>query len=348
MAVDADQPRWRRWVRPVLLFLLAIAVARVVVGFIGAIDWATVGDALGHLALWQLPVLVFVVVVRQVLNASPLAIFIPGLGLYRATVNDQASILMCTVAPPPADLVIRVSMFKSWGIEVSRALAGVVMNTVSFYITRWYTPVIGFSLVLYDRFDQTFAWAAVIGTVAAAALVVVVRIVASGEQAARWIGALAGRIVHRVRSTVDPDAWADAVARFRAHVIDNLRRGLPRSLLALLAMVAVDALALVLAVRFVDVPASSLPAVEIVAAYMVTYPLTMFPVFGIGILDAASLAVMVAYAGLEYESYLVAALTVWRIVTIATPLVLGAAAIPLWKRMVPADVAGQVDERRRP
>ncbi|MDN5853422.1 MAG: hypothetical protein L0K86_11370 [Actinomycetia bacterium] len=337
MGASADQPQWRRWVRPILLFALAIAVAWIIVGLIGAIEWGTVREALGHLALWQFPVLVTVVVIRQILNAAPLAIFIPGLGLHRAVVNDQASILMCTVAPPPADLVIRVSMFRAWGIEVSRALAGVVMNTVSFYITRWYAPVIGFLLVLYDRFDQTFAWAAVIGGLAAAALVVVVRVIASGERAARWVGALAGRIVQRVRSTVEPDAWADAVSRFRGHVLDKLRGGLPRSLLALFAMIAVDALVLVLAIRFVDVPASALPTVEIVAAYMVTYPLTMFPVFGIGILDAACLAIMVGYAGVEYESYLIAALAVWRIVTIATPLALGALALPIWKHMTPAN-----------
>lgn len=335
MEATAEQPPWRRWVRPVVLFALAVAVAWIVVGFIGAIDWGTVRDGLGHLALWQLPVLILVVIVRQVLNAAPLAIFIPGLGMSRAFVNDQASILMCTVAPPPSDLVIRVSMFKSWGIEVSRALAGVVMNTVSFYITRWYAPVIGFVLVLYDRFDQTFGWAALVGGLAAAALVVAVRIIASGERAARWIGQLAGRIVRRVRSSVDPQAWADAVSQFRVHVLDKLRRGLPRSLLALLAMMVCDAFVLVLAIRFVDVPADALPTVEIIAAYMVTYPLTMFPVFGIGILDAASLAIMVGYAGLAYESYLVAALVVWRVVTIGTPLALGAIAIPVWKRMSP-------------
>lgn len=339
MGVRAQQPPWRRWVRPVLLFALALGIAWIVMGLVGKIDWDTVADALGHLALWQLPVLVLLVVVRQVLNAWPLAIFIPGLGLYRAVVNDQASILMCTVAPPPADLVIRVSMFTSWGIDVSRAIAGVVMNTVSFYITRWYAPVIGFALVLYDRFDQAFAWAALVGGLAAAALVVVVRIVASGERAARWIGHLAGRIVQRVRSTVDPDGWADAVSRFRGHVLDKLKQGLPRSLVVLLAMMFCDALVLVLAIRFVDVPSGALPVVEIVAAYMVTYPLTMFPVFGIGILDAASIAILVAYAGLAYEPYLVAAFAVWRIVTIATPLALGALAIVVWKRLPPHAVA---------
>ena len=335
MADRAEQPRWRRWARWLLLLALAIVCARIILGLIGSVEWDTVRRALGHLALWQLPVLVLVVMVRQVFNAWPLAIFIPGLGLPRAVVNDQASILMCTIAPPPSDLVIRVTMFKSWGVEVSRALAGVVMNTVSFYITRWYAPVIGFVLVLYDRFDQTFGWAALLGGAAALALLIVVRIIASGERAARWVGTIAGRIVQRVRSSVDPQAWSDAVSRFRGHVITKLRKGLPRSLLSLLAMMAVDALVLVLAVRFVDVPAHALPAVEIVAAYMVTYPLTMFPVFGIGILDAASLAIMVGYAGVAYEPYLIAALVVWRIVTIATPLVLGALAMLMWRRMRP-------------
>ncbi|UYM07299.1 lysylphosphatidylglycerol synthase domain-containing protein [Solicola gregarius] len=339
MAESADKPRWRRWLRWLVLLVLALVCARIIVGLVGSIDWGTVREALGHLALWQLPVLVLAVFFRQVFNAAPLAIFIPGLGLPRAVVNDQASILMCTIAPPPSDLVIRVTMFKSWGVEVSRALAGVVMNTVSFYITRWYAPVIGFVLVLYDRFDQTFGWAALVGGLSAAALLVVVRVIASGEQAARWVGSAAGRIVRRVRSAVDPDAWADAVSRFRGHVRSKLRTGLPRSLLALLVMMVCDAFVLVLAIRFVDVSGGALPTVEIVAAYMVTYPLTMFPVFGIGILDAAALAIMVGYAGVSYESYLIAALVVWRIVTIGTPLALGAIALLLWRRMRPVGEA---------
>ncbi|MGH1565303.1 lysylphosphatidylglycerol synthase domain-containing protein [Mumia sp. DW29H23] len=332
MGVTADV---RRFARPVLLLGLSLAAGWIIIGLVGAVDWQAVGSALGRLNVWQLALLVAVVVVRQILNAWPLAIFIEGLGLPRAVVNDQASILMCTLAPPPSDLLIRMTMFSGWGIDLSRGLAGVVMNTVSFYVVRWAAPVIGFVLVLTDRFDSSFATGALAGGLAALTLVVAIRIIASGAAAARWVGRSAGRAARVVRRSVDPEAWAQSVATFRAHIADKLRRGFPRSLLALLAMMVCDATALVLAVRFVGVPSDVIPTVEIVAAYFLTYPLTMLPVFGIGALDAAAVAIMVAYAGIAYEAPFVAALIVWRAVTIGTPLTLGAFSVLLWRRISP-------------
>ena len=55
-------------------------------------------------------------VVRQVLNALPLALYIRGVSTYRATINDLGAILMSVVAPPPSDLALRVTMFTSWGV----------------------------------------------------------------------------------------------------------------------------------------------------------------------------------------------------------------------------------------
>ena len=341
MAEKPDQPRWKRWLRRCLFLALTLAIARVIVGLVGAIDWGTVREGIGHLALWQLPVLIGAIIVRQVFNAWPLAIFIDGLGLPRAVANDQVSIMMYTIAPPPSHIVVRVAMFKSWGIEVSRALAGVVMNTLTFFIARWYAPVIGFLLVLYDRFDQALGWAALISGAAAAGLLIVVRIIASGDHAAQWVGRSAGRVAQRVRSSVEPDVWAGSVSQLRGHVLTKLRTGLPQSLLALLVMMLCDAVVLVLAVRFVGVSSEAIPIVEIVAAYMVTYPLTMGPLFGIGIFDAAALAVMVAYAGVAYESYLVAALVVWRIASVGTPLALGALSMLLWRRLGPPAVLAE-------
>ena len=103
------------------LLLLSLACAWIIVGLVGRVDWGEVCDALGHLALWQAPVLLAVLVVRQVLNALPLVALHPGVSAYRRDVqNDQAAILMSTIAPPPADLALRMAMFASWGIPAPR------------------------------------------------------------------------------------------------------------------------------------------------------------------------------------------------------------------------------------
>lgn len=53
------------------------------------VDWSQVADAIGRLTLWQVVVLLALVGVRAILNAVPLAMFVPGLGVKRAVANDQ-------------------------------------------------------------------------------------------------------------------------------------------------------------------------------------------------------------------------------------------------------------------
>ena len=60
---------------------------------------------------------------------------------------------------------------------------------------------------------------------------------------------------------------------------------------------------------------------------------------GLGILDAVLLAAFVNVGGIEIEPELVAALVVWRVVTILGPITLGAAAMALWRH----STGGQAD-----
>ena len=136
----------KAWVRPVVLLAFALACGWIIVNLVGQVDWGAVADALSRLALWQFPLLLAALMVRQVLNALPLALFIRGLSVYRAVVNDLAAHLLAVVAPPPSDLVMRVGMFRSWGIDSSRAIAGATMNALTFYVNRFAAPVIGLLL----------------------------------------------------------------------------------------------------------------------------------------------------------------------------------------------------------
>ena len=65
-------------------------------------------------------------------------------------------------------------------------------------------------------------------------------LVVRSEALARKVGTTAGRVARRVRKSVDPEAWAAACVQFRIDVAARFRRGFPRSLLALSAMLVVD------------------------------------------------------------------------------------------------------------
>jgi hypothetical protein len=329
--VPADRRR-RPWVRPLILIVVSFAAAWIIVGLVGAIDWAQVGDALGRLSVAALVVLAVAFLARQTLNAVPLARFVPGLGLKRSIQNDVTANLMGTVAPPPADVVIRVSMFKSWQINPVDGMAGVTLNMLTFYSVRFLAPAVGLLVLSFQGVERGQALAALSSALIAVAVLVSLALIIRGDAFAAWLGRTAGRVVTRVRSSVDPQVWEMATVDFRGRMAETLRKGLFPSMAALLGMVLCDALVLTLSLRFVGVDATVLTAPDIVGAFLISYPLTLMPLVGLGVLDAVLLATWTEIAGLEWEPEIVAGLIVWRAFTILGPLILGTGTLLLWRR----------------
>jgi putative heme transporter len=320
------------WLTRLLLVAIAVLVTVAVVRLVGRVDWPAVWDALTHLTWWQPVVLLVVVVLRQVLNAYPLAEFIPGVTVVRATVNDLGAILMSAVAPPPSDLAVRVGMFNSWGVSTVKGLAGTVMNTLTFYMVRFATPLVGFVLLAAVGRPPGLRWLEVGFVAVSLALFVGVLLVVRSDDLARWVGWRAGRAARKVRRQVDPDGWVRACVDFRRQVASRFRRGFPRSLLGLTGMLAADLAVLTLSLRFVGVSAADVPLVDVAIAYVFAYPFTVFPFSGLGIVDALILAAVVESGGLEVEAASVAALMVWRVFTVLLPILMGVVAVAAWRR----------------
>jgi uncharacterized membrane protein YbhN (UPF0104 family) len=277
-------------------------------------------------------VLLAVVVVRQVLNALPLALYIPGVSVLRATVNDLGAILMSAVAPPPSDLALRVGMFNSWGVPTTKGLAGTVMNTLTFYIVRFSAPTVGFVLLAIVDMPPGPRLLDVVFVAIALAILVGVLLVVRSERLATGVGSWAARTARKLRRQIEPDVWVQACVDFRDQIASRFRRGFPRSLLGLFGMLAVDLAVLVLCLRFVGVSAAEVALVDVAIAYLFAYPFTLFPFSGVGIVDALILAAVVEAGGLEVEAAAVAALVVWRVFTVAVPVVMGLGAVAVWRR----------------
>ena len=331
-SANEERPERSAWRRRLILLAFSFAAAWLIVRLVGRIDWVGTWDALGHLEWWQLVVLIGLLFVRQILNALPLVFFISGLGLYRAVLNDLTSHLLSVITPPPGDIVVRISMFTSWGIEASKAIAGSVMNTLAFYILRFSAPILGFLLILPNRFDYGFGMAALLGAAVAASLSALIVLGLRSELLAERVGRIAGSSAAKLRNSIDPETWAAALVTFRLDMKGTFAAGFPKSAIGLIGMLFADATVLLLALRFVGVGASDVPAVELYAAFLCIYPLTIFPAMGLGIVDAILLAAMVDVGGLEVEAAGVAALIVWRAITLGGPVLLGAVALGLWRR----------------
>ena len=335
-AVSAfPQFRRSRWwtfvIRPLLLLLVSFLVARALVSLVGSVDWQQVWVALQKLSWAQAPLLIALLVLRQSCNAVPLARFVPGLGLWRGLQNDLTANLLGTVAPPPSDIAVRVSMFRSWGISGVDGMPGVVLNSLVFYVIRFTVPALGVVLLLGEDLTGARLWLAAGSLLVAALMVTGLVVVSRGERAARVLGAKAGRVVSWFRTGVDPQVWGVSVATFRATMSQRLVRGLPGSMAALTAMVLTDGCIVLVALRLVGVPGSQLPPRVVLGTFLLVYPLTALPLAGLGVLDASLVVAYTEVAGVAAEPAIVAGLVLWRVVTILGALALGGLALGWWR-----------------
>lgn len=325
---NATRNRWLKWIG---LTILAILCGKAILDLVGRINWEAAKAGLDHIEAWQFGVLFLGLMLRQFLNAMPLAVFIPGLGPLKAAGADQGSTLISMVAPPPSDAVFRILVLRSWGISIGSATAGTTCNVIVFYIARWIAPVIGVLILLPTRWDYGYATTALICLPVALGILIGGFLVARSPRLADKLGRMLGGWVHKVRSKVDPQSWAESFVTFQGHVAARFNVGLAISVPILILYLFVDATLILAAIRFVGVDAAQLPAIEVYAAYMVLFPLTLFPFHGIGIFDAAIIAAVTAVGNVELESTLVAAMGAYRLITLGGPALLGGTFMVGWK-----------------
>jgi uncharacterized membrane protein YbhN (UPF0104 family) len=239
---------------------------------------------------------------------------------------------MSMVAPPTADSVFRILVLRKWGIDTDLAAAGGTSNILVFYMARWISPLMGVLLLLTIRFDGTYALVAAGSLVVAVAIFVAGLLVTRSRTLAERLGRTAGRLARHVRKSIDPERWATGVGGFQSHIADRYRQGVAWSIPTLVVKLLVDATIALLAIRFVGVGSDQLSGIEIVSAFLVVFPLTLFPLQGIGILDASLVAALTAVGGVELEAELVAAMVTYRIVTLGVPAALGAIFLLGWRR----------------
>jgi uncharacterized membrane protein YbhN (UPF0104 family) len=341
VAPDAPQPeRSRGWAGRIVLLVGAAVAVVLLVRVLADVDWEAVRHSVGRLAWWQPLVLAAVLLLRQVCNAAPLALFIPGVTLYRATLNDLGANALAAAAPPPADMALRVAMFRSWGVRASPALAGTTMNALTFFLVRFSAPVTGFVLAALTGHRIGLRWLDLVSVLIAVLILGGILLTVRTDTWARWVGIRAGRVTRAVRADVDPDRWADACVRFRGDIASTFGHAFPRAIGVTQIMLLADYLVLLLALRFVGVGAGTVSAAEVAVAFLFAFPLTALPVSGLGVVDALVLASVVESGGDDVQEPAIAALIVWRVLTLLGPLLMGFLATALWRRTLRTEREG--------
>jgi hypothetical protein len=313
--------------------VVVLVVAWLVLRLLRTIDWSQVGYALTHLSPGQIALLLCVLLLRRAVLASPLALLVRGLGYLRAMLNDVAATAVAMIAPSPGDVVLRLAMMRSWGVDATDAASGLTLSTLLFYIARLAAPVLGFVVFWAARtFYAGFAWSALLFGAGATVLLVGLLYALRAERTAAAIGRLLGRLLKRVRpSSQGPDVWAQRLIEFQSHSAGTMRsRGLPAGLL-LIAGTAVEAGVLILCLSFVGVQMDGPTVLLLACSFLVTYPLTGLPLMGAGVMDTTYAAFVAAHSDVD-ATHLVAGLLVWRVTVQLTPVVVGLLTVLWWRR----------------
>jgi uncharacterized membrane protein YbhN (UPF0104 family) len=282
-----------------------------------------------------------VVVVNLATFAPPWMIVLPRLRFFQALELTQASTALSLVLPAGTAAGVGVSfgMLQRWGFprrEITRAIT--LVSLWNQFLNLAFPIVAVFLLTARGEETALLATAAFIGVaILGVAVTGFVLALASrrlayevGEQAAR----LADWTLGKVRR--GPVGWGGAsFERFRSSAGELLRRRWHLLTLASLTGSLSVFLVLLVCLRALDVPASEVSAVEAFAAWSLVRLLATIPITpgGVGIIELGLTTALIGFGG--NNAGVVAAVLVYRFLTIAPTLVYGLVAATTWRRHRP-------------
>jgi len=305
-------------------------------------NYGEVWSVVKQLSWLQIAALVAATLLNLVTFAPPWMIALPGLGFRRAFVLTQASTASTYIAPGGAAVgvglafaILRSWRFSAGSVGLATALTG-IWNQLA---------LLGFPAVALALLTLKQEQNALLQSVALIGLVVFVVAVAAFTGAlatpklAHFIGRETIRLVNWVlgifrRGRV---GWtADSFVRFRNRAVGLLRhRWIALTLATLAGQLSVFVLFLV-SLRVLGVSAGEVGAVEAFAAWSLTRLLGSLPITpgGLGVVEVGLTTALVGFGGANAE--VVAAVLVYRFLSIVPTLVLGLIAGAMWRRFTPA------------
>ena len=304
-------------------------------------DYRDVWDVIKTLT-WRWAVALAGATVLNVLTfAPPWIVTLPGLRLRAALALTQASTALTYVVPGGAAVGIAGSfgLLRSWGFSASDVSRAVTLTGVWNQFANFLFPIVALFLLTATGAPggllttAAFVGAGVLG-VAIAGLVLALwsaelarDLGDAASSATTWTLAKIGR------GPVGP--WGEGFARFRHDTVGLLRRRWHVLTLATLAGQLTVFLVLLVCLRAFDVPASQVSVVEAFAAWSLARLLTIVPLTpgGLGVVELGLTGALVGFGGANAP--VVAAVLVYRFLTIAPTLVLGLLALATWRRHRP-------------
>ena len=277
--------------------------------------------------------------VNLVTFAPPWLVLLPGLRFWPALMMTQATTALSIVVPGGAAVGIATSyaMLRRAGFERRAIARSVTLVSLWNQLANLTYPIVAvFLLSITGEKTAVLATVAFVGVAILGLVVGALVLVLYSTRMAGEIGDLAAREATRVkrRFNREPVTWSGgSFERFRVDVVDVLQRRWHLLTAATLVGSLSVFVVLLVALRALQVPAAEVSAVEAFAAWSLARILGSIPITpgGIGVIELSLTAALIAFGG--NNAGVVAAVLVFRFLTIVPSLALGMIAAGVWRRL---------------
>jgi putative heme transporter len=342
---DETTPGRRRRFRGRHALGTGVAIAVVVATFVFVLpriaDYRDVWEVVKTLSWTDGALLTGATLLNLVTFAPPWMAALPGLRFRQAFVVTQASTASTYVAPAgvAVGMALSFAMLRGWGFPSPAVGLAVAVTGVWNQLAMLAFPTIALGLLALT--GDAHAALDTIAAVGIAIFVVVVAAFAAGlstARLARGVGDLAAVIISWGRRLIrrKPVAWdGEAFVRFRNRTNRLLRRRWHVLTLATFAGQLTVFLVLLVSLRALGISADDVSAVEAFAAWSLVRLLGSIPITpgGLGVVELGLTTALVGFGGGQVD--VVAAVLVYRVMTVVPTLVIGLLAGVTWKRHRP-------------
>jgi putative heme transporter len=339
-------PARRRSVQRIALGALSVGViAATFLYFLPTVaDYRDVWAVVQDLSWAWVAVLAGAAVLNVATFAPPWMVALPGLSFVQAIVVTQVSTALSIVVPAglAAGVATSFGMLRSWGFATRRVTRAVTLTSLWNQFLNLSFPVVAIFLLAVSGGDTAvlavaaFVGAAVLGVAVAGFVVVLL-----SDRLAGDIGDVAARLASWALGKVrrGPVKWGGpSFERFRSDAGELLHRRWHALTAASLVGSLSVFLVLVLSLRALDVPASEVSLVEAFAAWSLVRLIGTIPITpgGIGIVELGLTGALIGFGG--GNASVVAAVLVYRFLTMVPTLLVGLGSALTWRRYRPAVV----------
>jgi putative heme transporter len=304
-------------------------------------DYRDVWDVVKELSWQWIVALAAATALNIATFAPPWMVALPGLRFLPALRVTQASTALSIVTPGGAAIGMAGSygILRSWNFPGKAVGRAVTLTGIWNQFANLAFPIIAvFALAVTGAQTALLATAAFIGAAILGVAIGALVLVLYSDRFAEDIGDAAARAASwaLVKARRRPVGWnGQSFERFRRDAVDLLkRRWHMLTLTTLLGNLTVFVVLLV-SLRALDVPASQVSVIDAFAAWSLARLLGSIPITpgGIGVIELSLTGTLVAFGG--NNAGVVAAVLVYRFLTLVPTLVLGLVAASTLRRHRP-------------